>query len=687
MNPPNQFAAAYLQETAEQLALIEEIILELEAKPDDAEAINRLFRIFHTIKGSGSMFGFDAVAQFTHHVETLLDCVRSGKVGVNKELVDVVLASKDLITTLLQGGEDVPEAEKKQLIVRLNSLLPGAGTPPPMNNPAQTASPHETAVATAGGSHVFQIHFQPEPAILARGVDPVTLLADLRKLGTCVVKANTDAVTPLEQFSPDICGFIWDITLTTDRDINAVKDVFIFVEEESKLEIKLVEPQAQSSIPSPASTEPPALKSPVTASTVSEPANAALKKRAVSEKQKAKAEPVVKGANSKMGGIDESIRVPAHRLDSLVNLVGELVINQSRLAQIANRLNEPGLSAPAEDLERLVGELRDVVLGIRMMPIGGTFNRFKRLVRDLSDELGKEIDLVTSGEDTELDKTVIDHLGDPLVHLIRNSIDHGISRPEERLKEGKPRRGTLRLSARYEGANVIIAIEDDGRGLDRDAIRAKAIEKNLISPDKQLTESELFGLILLPGFSTAKTITNVSGRGVGMDVVKRQIDALRGTVTITSQAGQGTCISLTLPLTLAIIDGLLVGVNQEQFIIPMSSVLENVELSASQRNTSNGRNILAVRGELISYLRLRDIFNISGGEQDLERVVIVNVGESRLGLVVDRVLGTHQTVIQSLGKFYRDVEVFSGATIMGDGRVALILDLPGLLHYTSKENP
>jgi two-component system chemotaxis sensor kinase CheA len=686
MNQPSQFAAAFLQEATEQLALVEDITLELETRPDDVEALNRLFRIFHTIKGSGSMFGFDAVAGFTHHVETVLDLVRSGKVRMTRELVDVILASEDHIRLLL-GGDPLPAAgAEAALIARLNAMLPaanGPAEPPPQKMPVSVAA----VPPDASGEPIarYHIHFQPEPSIYARGIDPLTLLQDLRKLGTCDIHASTSGVTPLEQFTPDSCGFSWDITLATDQGINAIKDVFIFVEEESKITIESLPPApapivtdavapqnapASASAPAPATLptpEPPVIEQP-TPSSENVPSPDAAAKPSITPARKAE-------------GFHESVRVPAHRLDSLVNLVGELVINQSRLAQVAGRLNEPSLSAPAEDLERLVNELRDIVLGIRMMPIGGTFNRFKRLVRDLSAELEKEVDLITVGEETELDKTVIDHLGDPLVHLIRNAIDHGINIPEERLRQGKPRRGTVRLSARYEGANVIIAIEDDGQGLNRDAIRAKAIEKNLIPADKVLAENELFNLIFLPGFSTAPVITSVSGRGVGMDVVKRQIDSLRGTVEITSQQGQGTRVALTLPLTLAIIDGLLVEVNQEQFIIPMSSVRENVELSQAQRQASNGRNLLAVRGELVSYLRLRDLFAITGGEQELERVVIVNAMGSRIGLVVDRVIGSRQTVIQSLGRFYRNIEVFSGATIMGDGRVALILDLPGILRY------
>ena len=679
MNAPNQFSATFLQEAAEQLALIETIVMEVEDHPDDLEGINRLFRVFHTIKGSGAMFGFDEVAAFTHHVETALDQVRNGLLAVSKDLVDIILAAKDQITILLSGsGADAAgHAEtRSRLIARLNALTLGEPAPA-APAPSQSAKP--TAVATPlavpAGFHIF---FRPEPGLLARGIDPSGLLADLRALGACQILANPAAIPPLEQLQPDSCLFSWDITLQTDRGVNAIKDVFIFVEDESQIVIEPLPPGT----PAPGRQALPSPRAPV--ETAAGPAAAPAPVPVASPAPAAVSAPAA--AARRAPGADSAVRVPSEKLDRLVNLVGELVINQSRLAQISRRLEVPDLAAPTEDLERLVAELRDTVLGIRMMPIGTTFSRFKRLVRDLSAELGKEIDLVTEGAETELDKTVLDQLGDPLVHLIRNSIDHGITTPEERLRDGKPRRGVIRLAASHEGAHVIIQIQDDGRGLDKEAIRAKALERKLLAPEASLSDNELYKLIFLPGFSTAKALTSVSGRGVGMDVVKRQIDALRGSVDIQSTPGQGTRISLTLPLTLAIIDGLLVEIHKDQFILPMSMVMENVELTAAQRATGNARNLLAVRGELIPYLRLREFFGITAGELEIERVVIVNLAGHRVGLVVDRILGSHQTVIQSLGRFYQNVEVASGATIMGDGRVALILDVAGLVQFADQRN-
>jgi two-component system, chemotaxis family, sensor kinase CheA len=328
-----------------------------------------------------------------------------------------------------------------------------------------------------------------------------------------------------------------------------------------------------------------------------------------------------------------------------------------------------------------VAELREDVLGIRMLPIGTIFGRFRRLVHDLSTELGKEADLVTEGAETELDKSLLDQLGEPLVHLLRNSMDHGFGHPEERIAAGKPRRGTIRLAAEHTGSAILITIEDDGRGIDRAAVRAKAVEKQLIAPDSTLSDKEIVNLILLPGFSTAERVTGVSGRGVGMDVVKKQIDTLHGSLSIASVAGQGCRVCITLPLTLAIIEGLLVEVGADQFIIPMAAISENVELGRVQKAANNGRNVIAVRGELVPYIDVRDLFGIAGDPPPIEKIVLLRHEDYRVGLVVDRVLGTHQTVIQSLGRFLREIEVVSGATIMGDGRVALILDIAAVVRF------
>lgn len=670
-NPVNTF----LIEADDLLTQIEEVALDVNLESPDPEAINRLFRAFHTIKGSGAMFGFDAVAGFTHHVETALDKVREGTLALTSELLTLVLAAKDHIKSLFeasQNGTPVATETEANLIVAFQrvsgdgvSAAPAPGAPA-VQKPAPEAVPVQT----------YQIFFRPDHSLMVSGTNPIALLNELRALGEATITAQTAGIPALEQIQPDQCYLAWDITLTTTQGLNAIKDVFIFVEDGSELTIKPV------AAPAPAAASPAVLPQPVMPAPAKTVAPAGPSAIEVPPRNA----PLPEGETRllrKAATKDSTVRVPSEKLDRLVNLVGELVMNRSRLTQVASRIDAPELAIPVEEIERLVSELRDNVLGIRMMPIGTTFSRFKRLVHDLSRDLGKEIELVTEGAETELDKTVIDQLGDPLVHLIRNSIDHGIEAAGVREAQGKPGRGTIRLAATHVGSNVIVTIQDDGKGLDVNAIRAKAIEKKQISADAVLSEKEIFNLIFLPGLSTAKQVTSVSGRGVGMDVVKRQIDALRGTVAIRSELGRGTTISLTLPLTLAIIDGLLVSLGQDQFIIPMSVVTENVELQRLERSRNNGRNVVAVRGDLVPYVRLRELFAETEGELELEKIVIVRHEDQRVGLVVDRVLGSHQTVIQSLGKFYRNIEIVSGATIMGDGRVALILDVAGLVRFAN----
>lgn len=690
------FAATFLLEAEELLRQVEAAALDLESRPEDLDLVNQLFRAFHTIKGSGAMFGFGAVVSFTHHVETTLDHVREGRVAATPELVSLVLAAKDHIGELLAGnaGADT-QAAGEQLTARFAAFCgPVALTPSAAPEAPRAAAPAEPSAALDR----YSIFFQLEPSALGLGIDPGCILRDLRELGPCIFHSGVAEPPPLAELGPD-SNLRWELTLATVKPLDAIRDAFIFVEDLAQIRIdKLPPPEPDAAEPdagepdaakpealAPAAAAAPAQAEPALAPRPAPPAPPVASPPAENAAP-AEAAAEAKGAR-KRDSNKATVRVPSERLDQLVNLVGELVINQSRLTQ-AFALGASGEMAGAvEAMDRMIADLRDSVLGIRMMPIGSTFSRFQRLVRDLGTELGKQTDFVTEGAETELDKTVIDQLGDPLVHLIRNSMDHGIEAPEERVKQGKPARGCLRLSAAHEGANVVITIKDDGRGLNGPALRAKAEAKGLISPDAFLTEQETFNLVFLPGLSTAKAVTNISGRGVGLDVVKRTIDDLRGSLNLTSAPGQGCTTRLTLPLTLAIVDGLLVEIDRDRFIIPMASVLENVELSGSERQAKNGRNLVNVRGELVPYVRLRDLFESSGTELEVEKVVIVAVNGQRLGLVVDHVLGSHQTVIQSLGRFYRNIELFSGTTIMGDGRVAIIIDLAGVVRHVERSVP
>jgi two-component system chemotaxis sensor kinase CheA len=658
----NNWVDTFIQEAEDLLAEIDEAALAL-SEGETGETIHRLFRAFHTIKGSSGMCGFNSVADFTHHIETLLDKVRSGTVAATPALADVVLAGRDQIRVIIaseQHGAPVPVGSSEKIIDMLKAFSGEKAPPSPPN--AEKASDEETALPEEGQNEkIWQIRFRPFPGLFTCGGNPTLLLRELFALGKCEITAHTDSVPPLEEIDPTVCYLWWSATLHTSAGRDAIRDVFMFVEDGSELEIKLAaaaDPATEAAIEEKALT--------LNAAPQSGPATANAK----ASSGTGSAKPLTK---------ESTVRVPAGRLDCLVNLVGELVMNQSRITQIMIQSGATEMANPVQELERLVAELRDDVLGIRMLPIGTLFGRFRRLVHDLSKELGKEVELITEGAETELDKSILDQLGEPLVHLLRNSMDHGIESMEQRLEQGKPPRGTIRLNAVHAGSNVVISIEDDGRGINRAAIRAKAVERQLISPEANLTDKEILNLLLLPGFSTAEKVTNISGRGVGMDVVKRQVDLLRGSIVIASEEGKRTRISLTLPLTLAIIEGLLVQIADSRLILPMSAVTENVELPGYERRRRNGRNTISVRGELIPYIDLRELFQTEGEAPEIEKVVIVDHEEQRIGFVVDRVLGTHQTVLQPLGRFFRDVAVASGATIMGDGGVALILDVSSII--------
>jgi two-component system chemotaxis sensor kinase CheA len=660
----NNWVDAFVQEAEDLLAEIDEAALAL-SKGDTSETIHRMFRAFHTIKGSSGMCGLTAVADFTHHIETLLDKVRSGAIEASPRLAEAVLAGRDQVQAIIaaeQGGSPVPPGSNEKLI-ELFRTFSGDTAEIPATESAQPGDPEP--IENAAGEKAWEIRFRPHPALFNYGGNPLLLMRDLSALGGCDVVAHTDAIPPLEEIDPTKCYLWWTAMLHTHEDEGTIRDVFMFAEDGSEVEIKPRKgavAKKQESSASVAAVLPAAGSAPQPVQQSSEPPNT----RALIK--------------------ESTVRVPAGRLDRLVNLVGELVMNQSRLTQIMTQVGAPELVNPVQEIERLVSELRDDVLGIRMLPIGTLFSRFQRMVHDLSHELGKDVDLVTEGGETELDKSILDQLGEPLVHMLRNCLDHGIESAEERVAKGKPRRGIVRLHAAHQGSTVAVTVGDDGRGVNRAAVRAKAIEKQLISSEANLSDKEILNLLLLPGFSTASKITNVSGRGVGMDVVKRQIDLLRGSVSISSEEGRGTSISLTLPLTLAIIEGLLVQVSGNRLIFPMSAVTENVELLGSERLKKNGRNVISVRGELVPYIDLRELFEFGSAAPDIEKIVIVEHEEQRVGFVVDRVLGTHQTVLQPLGRFFRNVVVASGATIMGDGGVALILDIASVIKLADRRS-
>jgi two-component system, chemotaxis family, sensor kinase CheA len=694
------YSDVFKEEAREKLLELEDTLLELESNPEDAEYIGRVFRVMHTIKGSGAMFGFDDIAAFTHEIETVYDKVRDGAISVSNELIDLTLQAKDQIKLMLDKspqGEDPQEPILQKMISAFKKLASGGGatiTPPTLYSSSPWASPPTIQELPSNGDVTYRIRLKPAADIFMTGANPLLLLDELRSLGECKAIAQTDAIPSLEDMNPEFCYTCWDIILTTDKGVNVIKDVFIFVEGCCEVKIDVIdaglskEPEEDYTKLGRILTE----RGDITEESLNSALNAKkyigeilIEKGLVTHDKVESAlieQQHVRKIREKTQAKDEglsSIRVPVDKLDVLVNLVGELVTVQARLTQTASKLSNTEFSSIAEEVERLTAELRDNTLNIRMLPIGTTFGRFKRLVRDLSQDLGKEIDLMTEGAETELDKTVIEKLNDPLVHLIRNSIDHGIESPEVRVASGKPRAGTIRLSALHSGAHVIIEIKDDGNGLDREAILAKAVSRGLISPGIELTDKEVFGFIFQPGFSTAKEVTNVSGRGVGMDVVKRAIEVLRGSIDIQSEKCKGTTVTIKLPLTLAIVDGLLVEMGDDHFVIPLYLVEECVELTREDVLNAHGRDIAYIRGEMVPYVRLRKEFNINGNVPSIEQIVVTGINGDRVGFVVDRVIGEHQTVIKNLGELYKDVEGISGATVLGDGTVALIVDAPQLI--------
>jgi two-component system, chemotaxis family, sensor kinase CheA len=657
-------AETFRQEARELLDALEQSLLDLEQTPDSHELVDAAFRALHTLKGSGSMFGFDEVADFVHEFETAFDKVRKGRSTISPGLVTVALAARDHIQKLIeQPGQHA--ASGSPILEALRRIVDQGGSAP--SEPAGVVS--EEAPSTA--SQTWRIVFRLPDDALAFGTNPLLLLDELRELGPCSVTALTDRIPTLEAMEPTVSYLGWEVILETDGGLEKIEDVFMFIRDGMDLKIEPVTgPVAGTADVSAAAEVVQGVVVPAAGNQAAAPAGRGAKAREAT------------APTQERGG--SSMRVPAERLDELMDRVGELVIAQSRLTQIASASNDLNLKNVAEELERLASGLRDTTMGIRMVPIGSLFGRFRRLVHDLSHDLGKEIELVTTGEETELDKTMIERLADPLVHLIRNSIDHGIESPPKRLSAGKESRGRVKISATHSGAEVAISISDDGKGLDAQRIRAKAEEAGLIAPDAKIADAELYQMIFHPGFSTASEVTSLSGRGVGMDVVKRTIEGLRGSIDLSTRPGEGTTATLRLPLTLAIIEGMLVRVGNGRYSIPLSAVEECVELPPAAELGDQGRNFLNIRGSLVPFLRLRELFKTTTPPDPYQKVVIVAAGEARVGLVVDQIIGNSQTVIKSLSKLHADVETFSGATILGDGTVALILDVMNLVTFGQK---
>lgn len=651
-----RFHAVFFDEAAEHLAAMEQALLSLENSPEDPELLHSIFRAAHSIKGASGTFGFGDIAQFTHHLESLLDRMRDGQIAPTRDLVELLLHSADTLGALVaaakDGGPLPPEVE--QIIQGLGDALAknGEGQPAPAEQPV-------TSLLASTGLAEYRITFVPGQDMLRHGMDPLLLLRDLAEMGEILeVTADTSRIPSLEEMVPEECYLGWTVRLRTSKSQEELQAVFIFVEDSSQISIE------------PLGSE-------------SEPSTAPVDRSAGNE-----AAPATKAAKpcaSRGRSLDaSSIRVSVGKVDELINLVGELVIAQSMVNEAVNQISVERLPVIQEALaamNRSTRDLQERVMAVRMVPLATVFRRFPRVVHDLAASLEKQVAVEITGEDTELDKQMIEQIGDPLTHLVRNAVDHGIEPSTDRVAAGKPAEGKIGLHAYHEGGNVVIEVRDDGRGLDRERIHRKAIAQGLVKAEEPLTEEQIHSLIFAPGFSTAQQVTDVSGRGVGMDVVKRNIEAINGSVGIDSRQGQGSVFRIRLPLTMAILDGLAVSLNNEIYILPLLAVVESFRPKAEDVKTINGRGeVILVRGKTVPLVRLHQILNIPTQITDPTKglVVLLENQGKKLGLLVDELLGQMQVVMKSLEANYQKVEGISGATILGDGHVAFILDVPGL---------
>ncbi|NMG68117.1 chemotaxis protein CheA, partial [Azoarcus indigens] len=715
----------FFEESGELLAAMDAHLRALCEEGHDVERLHALFRAAHTIKGSAGMFGLEAVVGFTHHVENLLSRLRDGALTPTPSLLELLLECRDHLEDLVgraledDGGEALLAPHGDALLARLQVAL-GEAAPPPATagdgagQAASAPAPASPPVAAEAmlervQADTWHLSLRFAPGVLRDGMDPLSFLRYLGELGRIVhVTTLLDALPAAEDFDPLACYFGFEVELDSERDKAAIEAVFDFVRDDCQL--RLLPPHSRIAdyvqlihdlpegperlgeilVAAGALTArelelgladqtrlAPQAQVPLGELLVAEgmahpPVVEAALERQAQAKQRASAD---KGHESQF------VRVHAEKLDELINLVGELVIAGAASHLVARSRRDRRAQEAAAAVNRLVEQVRDVTLKLRMVEIGETFNRFHRVVRELGRELGKDIALEITGADTELDKTMVEKLGDPLMHLVRNAIDHGLEPPEARRAAGKPERGRVSLNAYHDSGGIVIEIGDDGRGLDRERLLAHARERGLVAEHAQLSDAEVHALIFEPGFSTAEQVTNVSGRGVGMDVVKKTIAALRGSIHIDTTPGQGTTLRLRLPLTLAIIDGFLVRVQGVPFVLPLEAVRECIALAPAL--AAERRQYVNLRGEVLPYVRLRELFALGGEAPRRENIVVIHHQGQRIGVVVDQLQGELQTVIKPLGRLFRGMRGLSGSSILGSGEVALILDVAAMSHIAT----
>ncbi len=657
----SQFFEVFFEESFEGLDVMESELLNLQPGDLDSETVNTIFRAAHSIKGGSGTFGFTSVSDFTHVLETLLDQIREGQRDLTAEHVNLFLQAVDCLRemlTSLQAGTEPDLTNSNTLKKEFELILNG-----------EVSAPVEQPVTIESDSSLdtYEVSFEPQHHLFKTGNEPLYLIQELAGLGELEVNAHVDGIPDINDLSSDDCYISWVFFLTTDKGEAAIKEVFEWVEDDAEIKITLCGGLFSDDMETASNDEP----AKVAVDESIEPENTPVERKSVAAKSNAET---------------TSIRVSIDKVDSLINMVGELVITQAMLTQLGEgEITENKVVALQEGLAQLAHNTRDLqesVMRIRMLPISFVFSRFPRLVRDTSQKLGKQVELKLLGEQTELDKTVMEKISDPMVHLVRNSLDHGLETPEERMEAGKDPVGTVTLNAFHQGGNIVIEIMDDGNGLNTKKIKQKAVQNNLIQPDDELSDDEINELIFMPGFSTADEVSDISGRGVGMDVVRRNIQALNGSIEVTSAQGIGSTFTIRLPLTLAILDGQLVTIGEHTYIIPLISIVESLQIELDKVNcVGGGVDVLRLRDEYIPILRLHRIFNHSGAIEELNKglLVIVESDNQKVGLLVDDLLAQQQVVIKSLEANYQKVEGVSGATILGDGRVSLIVDITGLI--------
>jgi len=704
-----QAMPAFISEAAEQIEAIETLLLELEEQPDNRELLDSLFRCAHTVKGSAGIFGLNRVVEFTHHVETLLDKMRDGDVALNPAISTLLLQCNDQIKFLVDTAADASAdtAEQKDtradLVVQLRSLTEGGGAAAPAAASAVAAT--SAAAVGADGPRIWSIsaHFGLET--FRNGMDPLSVARYLSGMGEVVsVSCGTDSVPPLVNVNPESCYLSFAMQLKTTASRDDIEGAFSFVIDDCELDVVAPEtadqkltraiedlsgtPRLGDMLVSVGAVSQDKLTQVLNSqeATRGMPAVGKAKLGDLLESQAGVAPEVVAAALGKQQKIREAapteeryIRVQADRLDAVINLLGELVIAGAGATLLARETHGEALIEANLHMNSLIEEIRNGTLGLRMVPVGETFSRFRRVVRDTASSLGKEVNFEIVGGDAELDKSMVEKIADPLMHLVRNSLDHGLEPPQERIAAGKPAAGKLVLSARHETGAILIRIEDDGRGINRERVLQRAWNRGLVEHGVVPPDDDINMLIFEPGFSTAEQVTNLSGRGVGMDVVRRNIEALRGSLRLNSNPGKGLQVDIRLPLTLAIIDGFMVGVGRSKFVLPLESVVEVIESGGDHvRVDERGRHCVELRGAVLPVVRLRTLYTVESEMPQRVSVVVVNSPRGKYGIEVEVLLGQNQTVIKPLGRLFRTLRGISGSSILGNGEVALILDVVSL---------